>query len=142
MRKVADILSRKGNKVTTVAPSTKVIDALELMAQQNIGSVVIMENGIFMGIMTERDYSRKVILKHRNSTECTVGDIMTIDFPTVSVTDTVAACMKIMASKNLRYLPVMEGTKLSGIVSINDVVTETILEQQETIDQLQNYIQS
>lgn len=144
MRKVADILRRKGNKVTTVASATRVIDALEIMAHQNIGSVVISDNGEFKGIMTERDYSRKVVLKHKSSAECTVAEIMTEakDFPAISLTDSVDACMKLMSSKNVRYLPVMDDTGLAGIISINDVVTETILTQKETIEQLQNYIQS
>lgn len=144
MRKVADILRRKGNKVTTVAPTILVIQALEIMAHQNIGSVVVIENGGFKGIMTERDYSRKVVLKHKSSAECTVGEIMTEvnDFPLISLSDSVDDCMKIMSEKNLRYLPVMHENSLAGIISINDVVTETILTQRETIEQLQNYIQS
>lgn len=144
MRNVSDMLRRKGNKVTTVASNTRVIDALEIMAHQNIGSVVIADNGIFMGIMTERDYSRKVVLKHKSSAECTVAEIMTAanDLPVIHLTDSVDACMQLMSDKNLRYLPVMNEAGLAGIISINDVVTETILIQKETIEQLQNYIQS
>lgn len=140
MRKVADILRRKGNQVTTVPASTSVIDALKMMADQNIGSVVVAENGEFRGIMTERDYSRKVILKGRSSTDTTVGEIMSGDFPPVSPADTVEHCMELMSQGNLRYLPVMDGSSLAGIISINDVVKETILTQQETISHLQNYI--
>jgi CBS domain-containing protein len=142
MRKVSDILRRKGNNVTTVAPSITVIDALHIMAEQNIGSVVVAENNKFMGIMTERDYSRKVILKGRSSNDTTVGDIMTTDFPRVISSDTVEHCMELMSNKNLRYLPVMNGDALAGIISINDVVKETILTQQETISHLQDYIHS
>ncbi len=142
MRKVADILRRKGKRVTTVTPSSSVIDALLLMAEQNIGSVVVMNGDKFLGIMTERDYSRKVILKGRSSNYTTVAEIMTSDFPPVVESDTVERCMELMATKNLRYLPVMAGDRLAGILSINDVVTETILTQQETISLLQNYIQS
>src|SRR5690242_12203074 len=133
MRKVSDILRRKGNNVTTVLPSITVIDALRMMADQNIGSVVVAENGKFLGIMTERDYSRKVILMGRHSNDTTVGEIMTKDFPTVLSSDSVEYCMELMSGQNLRYLPVMNGETLSGIISINDVVTETILTQQETI---------
>ena len=140
MRKVADILRRKGKQVTTVPASTSVIDALKMMADQNIGSVVVAEEGMFRGIMTERDYSRKVILKGRSSTDTTVGEIMTSDFPSVSPADTVEHCMELMSQGNLRYLPVMENGNLAGIISINDVVKETILTQQETISHLQNYI--
>ncbi|QEC68033.1 CBS domain-containing protein [Panacibacter ginsenosidivorans] len=142
MRKVADILRRKGNHVTTVEPGITVIDALHIMAEQNIGSVVVAENNRFLGIMTERDYSRKVILNGRSSTDTTVGEIMTKDFPPVAASDTVEHCMELMSNQNLRYLPVMNGDVLAGIISINDVVKETILTQQETISHLQDYIHS
>jgi len=142
MRKVSDVLRRKGSRVTTVPPSTSVIDALHMMADQNIGSVVVAESGKFLGIMTERDYSRKIILKGRSSTDTTVGEIMSSEFPSVTDRDTVEHCMEIMSAKNLRYIPVMNGDALAGIISINDVVTETILTQQETISHLQNYIHS
>ena len=142
MRKVSDVLRRKGNKVTTVLPSTSVIEALHMMADQNIGSVVVAENEKFLGIMTERDYSRKVILKGRSSTDTTVGEIMSADFPSVTEKDSIEHCMELMSSKNLRYIPVMNGDKLNGIISINDVVTETILTQQETISHLHSYIHS
>jgi CBS domain-containing protein len=142
MRKVADILRRKGNHVTTVEPSITVIDALHIMAEQNIGSVVVAMDGKFLGIMTERDYSRKVILNGRSSTDTTVGEIMTKDFPPVTATDTVEHCMALLSTQNLRYLPVMNGDTLAGIISINDVVKETILTQQETISHLQDYIHS
>ena len=144
MRKVADILRRKGSKVTTVASATRVIDALEIMAHQNIGSVVVLDHGEFKGIMTERDYSRKVVLKHKSSAECTVNEIMTevSEFPVIGLSDTVDDCMKIMSEQNIRYLPIIDEGTLAGIISINDVVTETILKQKEAIAQLQNSIQS
>lgn len=142
MRKVSDVLQRKGNRVMTVPPNTTVIDALKIMAEQNIGSVVVMNGDRFAGILTERDYSRKVILKGRHSSETMVGDIMTTDFPFVSINDTVESCMQLMTSHRLRYLPVIEDEQLVGIISINDLVTETILTQAETINQLQSYIQS
>jgi CBS domain-containing protein len=142
MRKVSDILKRKGNKVSAVSPDLTVIKALELMAEQNIGSLVVMDGDNFLGIITERDYSRKVILKGRHSSETPVGEIMTTDFPPVAPQDSVEKCMQLMSTKHIRYLPVYESSKLIGIISINDVVTETILNQQETISQLQTYIQS
>ena len=142
MRKVSDILRRKGTHIATVLPETTVIDALRMMADQNIGSVVVMRNGVFAGIMTERDYSRKVILKGRHSDDTTVGDIMTSDFPPVDMNTTIDTCMQLMSSFKIRYLPVVNDGQLAGIVSMNDVVAETILNQQETIHQLQNYIQS
>lgn len=142
MRKVANILQRKGKNVASAAPSLTVLEALKTMADMNIGSLAIIEDGKFLGIMTERDYSRKIVLKGRSSTDTTVGEIMSPDFPAVSENDTVEHCMKLMSERNLRYLPVMENDRLTGILSINDVVTETILIQQETITHLQNYIQS
>lgn len=142
MRKVSDILHRKGSHVTTVPPSTTVIEALQLMADQNIGSVAIMENDHFVGILTERDYSRKVILKGRHSNDTVAGEIMTTDFPPVTKDDSIETCMQLMSARKLRYLPVMENGKLAGIISINDVVTETILTQAEMISHLRNYIQS
>ncbi len=142
MRKVSNVLARKGNRVTIVAPEMTVIDALRIMSEQNIGSVVVMKDGRFAGIMTERDYSRKVILKGRHSSDTLVGDIMSTDFPYVGMNDGVDACMQLMTSHRLRYLPVIEEEQLAGIISINDLVTETILTQAETIHQLQSYIQS
>ena len=142
MRKVSDILARKGNQVTSVAADTRVIDALQLMADKNIGSVVVLKKDQFAGIVTERDYSRKVVLKGRQSDATLVEEIMSADFPPVSLKDTVEKCMQIMSLHHIRYLPVMEQGKLAGIISINDVVTETIIHQEETISQLQHYIQS
>jgi CBS domain-containing protein len=140
MKKVADILARKGAHVTAVLPETNVIDALRLMADQNIGSVMVAENGRFRGIMTERDYSRKVILKGRASSDTQVGDIMSTDFPPVTPQHTVEDCMQLMADYHIRYLPVFEGSEISGIISINDVVKETILMQEETITHLKDYL--
>jgi CBS domain-containing protein len=142
VKKVSDILARKGNYVESVSPETIVIEALKLMADKNIGSVAVLHDDKFVGLMTERDYSRKVILKGRASNETTVGEIMTSNNPPITSNDSVEHCMEIMSSQNLRYLPVIENNKLSGIISINDVVTETILNQKETIEHLQNYIHS
>lgn len=142
MSKVSNILTRKGNTVAIVHPDTSVIDVLRMMADKNIGSVVVAENGQFLGILTERDYSRKVILMGRNSTKTPVSEIMSSDFPSVSMTDSIEHCMQLMSSRHIRYLPVMVDNKLAGIVSMNDVVTETILSQKETITQLENYLQS
>lgn len=142
MKKVADILSRKGSNVISVDPNTSVIDALQLMANKNIGSVAIVQNEKFLGLMTERDYSRKVILKGRASNETTVSEIMDAERPSISKNDSVERCMELMADKNIRYLPVIENDRLAGIISINDVVLETILTQRETIEHLQNYIHS
>jgi CBS domain-containing protein len=141
-KKVADILLRKGSNITSVSPQTSVIHALEIMADQNIGSVVVMADGQYKGVMTERDYSRKIALQGKSSTDTSVGEIMSSDMPRVTPTDQIEYCMQLMSDKNIRYLPVFEGNVLMGIVSINDVVKETILAQQETIIQLQKYLHS
>ena len=141
-KKVTDILLRKGSNITTVSPATSVLDALRIMADQNIGSVVVMENGKYRGIMTERDYSRKVILKGKSSTDTRVSEIMSSDLPPVSPNDTIDHCMQLMSDKHIRYLPVFEDEHVIGILSINDVVKETILSQEETITQLKDYLHS
>ena len=140
MKKVKDILARKGSNVTQVNPDTSVLEALRIMADQNIGSVVVMEGEKFTGIVTERDYSRKVVLKGKSSTDTKVSEIMSTDFPRITPMDTVEQCMQLLSSKNLRYLPVFDGDDLAGIVSINDIVKETIITQQETISQLKDYL--
>jgi CBS domain-containing protein len=142
MKKVADILSHKGSRITSVSPQTTVLDALRIMADQNIGSVLVTEGDRYLGIMTERDYSRKVILKGKSSTDTPVSEIMSKDFPAVKPGDTVEFCMQLMSDKNIRYLPVFEGDNLAGIISINDVVRETILTHEETITHLKDYLHS
>ncbi len=141
-KKVADVLLRKGSNITTVTPDASVLDALRIMADKNIGSVMVMEDGRYLGIMTERDYSRKIILKGKSSTDTKVKDIMTSDFPRVTAADSIDYCMQLMSDRNIRYLPVFEGEQVIGIISINDVVKETILSHEETITQLKDYLHS
>ena len=140
MKKVSDILARKGSKVTSVLPSATVIEALKLMAEQNIGSVMVMEGNIFLGVITERDYCRKVVLNGRSSTDTQVGEIMSIGFPRIVPSDTIEYCMQVLSESNLRYLPVFNADEVCGIISINDLVTETIRSQQETITHLKDYL--
>jgi CBS domain-containing protein len=142
MRSVSALLSRKGSNVTYVSPDITVVQALEIMAEKNIGSVVIMENDRYLGIMTERDYSRKVILKGKNSSDTKVSEIMSTDLPSVRPADTIEYCMELMTSRNIRYMPVFDGNRLNGIISMSDVVKETILAQKDTINHLESYIQS
>jgi CBS domain-containing protein len=141
MSNVASILARKGNTVISITPDATVIDALQLMAEKNIGSVTVLENGNYLGIMTERDYSRKVILKGKNSTNTKVSEIMTADLPSVSPDKSIEFCMELMTKNNIRYIPVLDNGKLSGIISMSDIVKATILGQKETISHLQTYIQ-
>lgn len=142
MKKVSDILNRKGASAVAVTPDTKVIDALRIMEEKNIGSVLVMDSGEYLGIITERDYSRKIALKGKSSVETKVAEIMSKDLPSVSPTDSVDHCMQLMSDKNIRYLPVFDKERLAGIVSMSDVVKETIVAQQETISQLESYIHS
>src|SRR6516225_1771782 len=140
MKKVSDIFLHKERKITAVSPNTSVLEALRIMSIQNIGSVMVMADQQYLGIMTERDYSRKVILKGKSSTDTKVSEIMSHDLPSVNPSDTIEYCMQLMSDKNIRYLPVFENNKLCGIVSINDLVRETILTQQETKSQLKDYL--
>src|ERR1700761_3763438 len=145
MKKVSNILARKGSSVVAIDGSTTVLDALKLMADKNIGSVVITENGTYAGLLTERDYARKVILQGKSSLETQVWEIMSTHFPRMIPENSVETCMHVMSENNLRYLPVFRNDNLEslcGIISISDVVTETILSHEETIEQLKSYIQS
>lgn len=140
MRKVTDILKKKGKNTVTVSPDTPVIDALRVMEEKNIGSVLVLDNGHYAGILTERDYSRKVILRGRNSSATTVSDIMSTDLPRLLPSDSIDYCMHLMSEKHIRYLPVFDGEELTGIISMSDVVNATIANQKETISHLESYI--
>ena len=121
--RVSAILARK--KISTVwliGPNAMVIDAIQLMDEKNVGSLPVVDNGTLVGIVSERDYTRKVILKGRSSKETPVSDIMTEQLLTVNPSDSVTECMRIMTEKRVRHLPVLEGTNLVGILSIGDVV--------------------
>ena len=142
MHTVSSLLSRKNRTSVTVSPDAPVLEALKLMAEKNIGSVIVMQDDQYLGIVTERDYSRKVILKGKHSNETKVSEIMSTDLPVVSPSDTIDHCMELMSDKNIRYMPVFDGNKMVGIISMSDVVKETIMAQKETIEHLQSYIQS
>jgi CBS domain-containing protein len=141
MHTVNQILSRKGAHAISIPLHATVIDTLKLMAEKNIGSVIVLDEAQnYCGIVTERDYSRKVILKGKSSTDTRVEEIMSTDLPHVSPKDTVEHCMELMSEHNIRYIPVFSNNELKGIVSMSDVVKVTILMQQETIDHLHQYI--
>lgn len=140
MKKVSDIIARKSKNIISIPPETSVLEALKLMADNNIGSVMILQDQKFLGIMTERDYSRKVILKGKSSTDTKVEEIMTVDFPPVSPNDTIEHCMELMSENTIRYLPVFENDAITGIISISDLVKATIIGQEETISQLKDYL--
>ena len=130
----------KGTQIISVTPDTTVFHALELMFQKNISAMLVMEGEKLKGIFTERDYARKIALQGRSSKETKIRDIMTENLITITPGDTIENAMKIMSSKFIRHLPVMEGEKLVGIVSIGDVVRFIIDEQQFVIGNLEKYI--
>lgn len=140
MHTVRDILGRKSAKVLSVAPTDTVLHALGVMAEHDIGGVLVIENDKLIGILTERDYARRVVLLGRASRDSKVADIMTDKVICVSPARTVSECMALMTEKRIRHLPVLEGVTVIGVISIGDVVKATIAEQEFEIAQLQSYI--
>jgi CBS domain-containing protein len=139
---IGTILRHKGQEVWSVAPDSTVFEAIALMAKQGVGAVLVLDEGNLAGIVTERDYARKVILQGRSSKETRVGEIMTSELVTVGPENTVDNCMRLMTDYRIRHLPVLDGGKLIGIVSIGDLVKAKIADQAYTIDQLHTYIDS
>ena len=139
--RVSAILAhKKASTVWSIGPNAMVIDAIQLMGEKNVGALPVVDNGTLVGIVSERDYTRKVILKGRSSKETPVSDIMTAQLLTVTPSDNVIECMRIMTEKRVRHLPVLEGTNLVGILSIGDVVNWFITAQTATIDDLERYL--
>lgn len=139
---VRDLLQAKGNDVVTISPDASVYTALERMAEYNIGALVVTEGDEVIGIFSERDYARKIILKGKGSRNTAVSEIMTSDVICIRPDQTVSKCMGIMTDKHIRHLPVLTDGRLVGVVSIGDVVKAIIREQQVIIDHLQDYIHS
>lgn len=139
---VAHILGHKGQDVWSVGSDMSVFDALSTMAEKNIGALIVVDEGRVTGIVSERDYARKVVLLGKDSKDTPVGAIMTANPITVAPDSTVGACMEIMTDNRFRHLPVMEGDTLIGVISIGDVVNAVIEEQSFLIDQLEGYITS
>ncbi|HKU72184.1 MAG TPA: CBS domain-containing protein [Burkholderiales bacterium] len=142
MKSVRQLLQAKGREVYSITPEARVFDALKLMADKDVGALVVQEGGKLAGILSERDYARKVILQGKSSHDITVRDIMTGKVITVSPDQTVEDCMALMTGKRIRHLPVIEGGRLAGLLSIGDLVKEVIAEQEQTIRQLESYIHS
>lgn len=142
MKTVRQVLETKGSTIYSVAPESLVYDALLLMAEHHIGALVVMQRDKMVGIFSERDYAREVVIKGKTSKTTTVGDIMSVQLITVSPEDTVEHCMNLMSGKRIRHLPVLEDDKLVGLLSIGDLVKETIAYQEFLIKQLESYIQS
>ena len=137
---VKDLMQHKGPGVWTIGPETTVYRALEMMAEKDVGALVVVEKDHVVGMITERDYARKVILKGKASRDTTVGDLMVREVLYVNLSDKVEHCMALMTDKHLRHLPVMEKGKLVGLVSIGDVVKSIIRDQEFTIRELERYI--
>lgn len=138
--KVADILASKGSNVYSVTGDITVYEALKVMGEKNIGALLVMEEDKLKGIISERDYARKIVLKGKSSNETQVKEIMTENVITVSPEDDIEKCMGLMSGRKIRHLPVVKDEKVLGVISITDVVTAIIDLQKNTIAHLQNYI--
>ena len=140
MKILKQLNAAKGWQVWTIKPDATVFEALKLMAQKDIGALLVTDGARLAGIMSERDYARKVILKGKSSQETHVREIMTERVIYVRPQQTVPECMALMTNKRVRHLPVLDGDRLVGVLSLGDLVKETISEQQFIIQQLENYI--
>lgn len=140
MGKVCNILQRKETPTISVSPDTTVFQGLKVMLDNNIGALLVMEGDKFVGIFTERDYARKIILQGKASRDTRIGEIMSEKLITVSPETTIEDCMRLMTNKYIRHLPVIENDKLIGIISIGDVVRYIIDEQKFIIENLEHYI--
>lgn len=137
---VHQILTTKENEIFSITSSITVYEAIKVMGEKNIGSILIVEDGKLKGILSERDYARKIVLKDKSSKKTLVNEIMDTDLVTVSLTDKIEACMAIMSEKRIRHLPVLDDDKIVGVVSMGDVVKAIIQIQKETIKHLDSYI--
>lgn len=140
MKTLMQLLQAKGADVHSIGPDALVIDALKLMAEKDVGALMVMAGGRLVGIMSERDYARKVILQGKSSHDIPVREIMTASVVTVQPGQTVEDCMAVMTNRRIRHLPVTDGEQLIGVLSIGDLVKEVIAEQEQTIKQLESYI--
>ena len=140
MRSVRQLLEAKAPEVYSIGPDAPVIDAIRLMSEKRIGAVVVMDHGRLIGILSERDYARKIVLQGRSSADTPVREIMTGDVISVGLGDTAEHCMQLVTDQRIRHLPVLQGDQLVGVVSIGDLVKAVIEDQKVEIDHLQGYI--
>jgi len=137
---VGEILDRKQSEVWSVSPDTTVYQVIQLMAEKNVGALPVLDGTRLVGIVSERDYTRKIILMGRSSRETSVREIMSRDLVLASLGDTIVECMRVMTQRKVRHLPVVDGPTMLGIVSIGDLVNWIISAQTAAIDQLESYI--
>lgn len=140
MKTVKQVLEGKGAAIYSVAPEASVLEAIKLMAEKGVGALVVLDNGRLAGVISERDYARKIILHGRSSQDTAVREIMTEKVITVRSEQTVDDCMALMTQHRFRHLPVVDAGKLAGMLSIGDLVKEVIADREETIKQLESYI--
>ncbi len=140
MRTVRQLLESKPAEIIAISPDAPVIDAIRLMAERHVGALVVMEGARLVGILSERDYARKIVLQGRSSKDTPVRDIMTAEVITVRPEDSSDHCMQVVTDKRIRHLPVMQGGDVVGVLSIGDLVRAVIEEQKQELDQLQRYI--
>ena len=142
METVRSMLLHKGSDIFWLSPEATVYEAVAMMAEKGVGALLVLSGGKLAGIVSERDYARKVILKGRSSADTPVAQIMSSPVITVALSNSVQECMQLMTSRRLRHLPVVEGGKVVGMVSIGDLVKAVMEEQKQTIEQLESYIHS
>jgi CBS domain-containing protein len=142
MKPVLELLKSRDSTVYQVGPSVTVFDALRMLAEYGVGAMPVIDNGRLVGVVSERDYTRKVALQGKNSRETTVAEIMTPNVITVTPTTGTRACMTLMSQKKIRHLPVVEGDKVVGMISIRDIMDDIIAGHEQTISQLTSYISS
>jgi len=137
---IKDLLRSKNRKLITVSSEASIFDALKIMAESNIGCLIVLEGDNYVGMFTERDYARKIILEGRSSDTTTVNEIMISDIPMLNMNDTIELCSKLMTEKTLRYLPVFENNQLINLIRQGDIIKYTIDSQKSLIEHLQNYM--
>ena len=142
MKPVLELLKNRDTSVFQVGPSVPVFEALQVLASYEVGALIVMDQGKLVGVMSERDYTRKVALLGKNSRETKVSDIMTREVITVTPQTRTHACMALMREKNIRHLPVVDGAKVIGMISIRDIMNDIIVDHEQTITQLTSYINS
>ena len=140
MRTIKHILDRKSRELAIIEPEKTVFEALKLMADKNIGSVIVMDGTRYLGILSERNYARQVVLLNKSSKQLPVREIMRTDLPNLSKNDPIEKCMEIMTQLNVRYLPVIENETLIGLISVKDLLDEVLLHQKDVIENLTHYI--